>query len=249
MPSQQTPEAIEDAAKAAVAAARAAHDRGRHHPADAAASRPCSRSSRPAAAEPPPAAERRSSRRRRSAVNRPRRMPGIDELPRAGARTSCAPSAASERRPSIRRSAGCGLLRRLAAVGLGRREDEEEPERRPASRPADAAATRPQRPADRPTDRAAPPRPAMPRPPALAGRSRSRNMPSARPTRGSIPWDGRRLCTIPRRGPTRHSGLPAPAGELTACGSEASRGGVAAIPVDRDRWPGARAVQPLTLNI
>jgi len=64
------------------------------------------------------------------------------------------------------------LLRRLAAVGLGRRDDEEEPEKapvnvRPAPRPAAPPAPAPRMPtADRPIDRAPapPPRPTMPAP-------------------------------------------------------------------------------------
>jgi len=106
----------------------------------------------------PPAPER--------TVNRPRRMPGIDELPRpAQAELRAKLGEGEVDHPEKRK---VSLLRRLAAVGLGRRDEQEEAERMPASvRPARPPAPRPHdRPLDRPMDRAPPvPRPAMPAPP------------------------------------------------------------------------------------
>ena len=107
----------------------------------------------------PPAPER--------TVNRPRRMPGIDELPRPGqAELRAKRGEADVDHPEKRK---VSLLRRLAAVGLGRRDDQEEPERiapsvRPVRPPMPASAPRPaDRPIDRPIDRAPPPpRPPMP---------------------------------------------------------------------------------------
>src|SRR5205085_6400142 len=97
----------------------------------------------------PPAAER--------PAHRPPRMPRIDELPlpaQAQLRAQRGEPAESEH-PEKRK---LGLLRRLAAVGLGRREDEE-PEKLPAN-------VRPARPVSRPAERDAtsPPRPATPPP-------------------------------------------------------------------------------------
>jgi cell division protein FtsZ len=103
----------------------------------------------------PPAPER--------TVNRPRRMPGIDELPRPAQAELRARR--GEEDPDHPEKRKVSLLRRLAAVGLGRRDDQEEPERLPPNvrpvRPAPAP-----RPAERPVDRAAapPPRPTMPAP-------------------------------------------------------------------------------------
>ena len=153
----------------------------------------------------PPAPERTANR------PPPQRMPRIDELPRPGQAELRAqrgePSDIDH--PEKRK---VGLLRRLAAVGLGRREDQEEPESMPASvrpvRPAPAPAARPQidrLPADRPIERAAPPprlsssssvRPCR-RSGRNAVRTRSRNMPGARRNiRGSTLTAGRLLCII-----------------------------------------------------
>jgi cell division protein FtsZ len=107
----------------------------------------------------PPAPER--------TVNRPRRMPGIDELPRpAQAELRAKRGEGDVDHPEKRK---VSLLRRLAAVGLGRRDDQEEPERiapsvRPVRPPMPAPAPRPaDRPIDRLIDRAPPPpRPPMP---------------------------------------------------------------------------------------
>jgi cell division protein FtsZ len=109
----------------------------------------------------PPAPER--------TVNRPRRMPGIDELPRpAQAELRAKLGEGEVDHPEKRK---VRLLRRLAAVGLGRRDEQEEAERMPANvRPPRPPAPRPHdRPLERPMDRAPPaPRPAMPAPPMSA---------------------------------------------------------------------------------
>jgi len=100
----------------------------------------------------PPAAER--------TVNRPRRMPGIDELPRPAQAELRAKRGEGEFDNPEKRKVS--LLRRLAAVGLGRRDDLEEAEKMPPTmrsvRPPAAA-----RPIERPIERPAapPPRPAM----------------------------------------------------------------------------------------
>jgi cell division protein FtsZ len=101
----------------------------------------------------PPAPER--------TLNRPRRMPGIDELPRPAQAELRAKRGEGEIDNPERRKVS--LLRRLAAVGLGRRDDLEEGEQMPPNgrpvRPPPAP-----RPIDRPIERtaAAPPRPAVP---------------------------------------------------------------------------------------
>ncbi len=155
-------EAIEQAAKAAVAAAvlpmteiedvtiRPIQPKPSLFPEPAAP---------PVAADPPaprtfipPAPERPTGRPR---------MPRIDELPIPGQRELRAKrgEAIEAENPEKRRG---GLLRRLAAVGLGRRETE--PENPPAN-------VRPVRPMPRPADRPAmpPPRPAASRPPEPRG--------------------------------------------------------------------------------
>jgi cell division protein FtsZ len=103
----------------------------------------------------PPAPER--------TVNRPRRMPGIDELPRPAQAELRAKRGEGEFDNPEKRKVS--LLRRLAAVGLGRRDDLEEAEKSPVRpvRPPPAP-----RPMDRPSERPAaapPPRPAMAAPP------------------------------------------------------------------------------------
>ena len=89
----------------------------------------------------PPAPER--------TANRPPRMPRIDELPRPAqaelrAQRGEQPEAEHPEKRKV------GLLRRLAAVGLGRRDDEDEPEKAPAN-------ARPVRPAAPPVNRTAAP--------------------------------------------------------------------------------------------
>jgi len=100
----------------------------------------------------PPAAER-------TAV-RPRRMPGIDELPRpAQAELRAKRGDIDSEHPEKRK---LGLLRRLAAVGLGRRDEQEEQERAhpysPPPVPEGGEAVRPVRPSA-PAPRIAEPRP------------------------------------------------------------------------------------------
>jgi cell division protein FtsZ len=101
----------------------------------------------------PPAPER--------TVNRPRRMPGIDELPRpAQAELRAKRGEAEIDHPEKRK---VSLLRRLAAVGLGRRDEFEEAEKAPPHvRPRPPAAPRPM---DRPIERPAAAAPPPPRPP------------------------------------------------------------------------------------
>jgi cell division protein FtsZ len=88
-------------------------------------------------------------------ANRPPRMPRIDEFPLPGQNELRAKRGeeVEHEQPEKRRG---GLLRRLAAVGLGRRH-EEEPEKMPSN-------VRPVRPAPRPADRAPPPPPPQSRP-------------------------------------------------------------------------------------
>src|SRR5262249_18798786 len=87
----------------------------------------------------PPAPER--------TVNRPRRMPGIDELPRPGQAELRAKRGEGEIDNPEKRKVS--LLRRLAAVGLGRRDEFEEDEKMlPHVRPP--AAPRMDRPIERP---------------------------------------------------------------------------------------------------
>jgi cell division protein FtsZ len=164
----QTPEAIENAAKAAVAAAvlpmiedvtiRPIPPKPSLFPEQATAP-----------AEPPPAPRAFIPPAPERAGNRPPpRMPRIDELPRPAQAELRAKRGEEPEQPEKRK---VGLLRRLAAVGLGRREEEEEPEKMPVNvrpvRPAPAPAARP---ADRPVDRAPmPPRPTMPPPAAPRG--------------------------------------------------------------------------------
>jgi cell division protein FtsZ len=115
----------------------------------------------PAPAEPPipktfipPAPEATRSR--------PRRMPSVDELPRpaqAELRAQRGEPTESEH-PEKRK---LGLLRRLAAVGLGRRDEDSEGENTPAN-------VRPVRPAMRSSDRGPAPA-ARPAAPPSAGRA------------------------------------------------------------------------------
>src|SRR6516165_4324962 len=164
VPSPQTPEAIEAAAKAAVAAAvlpmiedvtiRPIPPKPSLFPKQMAPP-----------VEPPPTPRAFIPPAPERTVNRPRRMPGIDELPRpAQAELRAKRGEGDVDHPEKRK---VSLLRRLAAVGLGRRDDQEEPERvAPNVRPARPPMPAPRpvdRPIDRPIDRAAPPpRPAMP---------------------------------------------------------------------------------------
>jgi len=167
-PSPPTPEAIEAAAKAAVAAAvlpmiedvtiRPIPPKPSLFPEQMAPP-----------AEPPPTPRAFIPPAPERTVNRPRRMPGIDELPRpAQAELRAKLGEGEVDHPEKRK---VSLLRRLAAVGLGRRDEQEEAQKMPAPvRPARPAVPRPlDRPLDRPMDRAPPaPRPAMPAPPMPA---------------------------------------------------------------------------------
>jgi cell division protein FtsZ len=143
---QQSAEAIETAAKAAVARAvlpliedvtiRPIPPKPslfpEHHPV----------ASEPTAPKAfiPPLPERTASK--------PRRMPDFDELPRpAQAELRAQRGEGPDAEPAERRKGG--LLRRLAAVGLGRREEDHPAQNAPHLRPV--------RPAPRPADRAAAP--------------------------------------------------------------------------------------------
>src|SRR5499427_602384 len=110
-------------------------------------------------ADPPPAPRAFIPPAPERTLNRPRRMPGIDELPRPAQAELRAKRGEGEFDNPEKRKVS--LLRRLAAVGLGRRDDQEEPEKMaPSVRPVRPPMPRP---LDRPIDRAAPPpRPAMP---------------------------------------------------------------------------------------
>jgi cell division protein FtsZ len=163
---QQTSEAIEHAAKAAVAAAvlpmiedvtiRPIPPKPSLFPEQVAAP-----------AEPPPAPRAFIPPAPERTANRPRRMPGIEELPRPAQAELRAKRGEEQEPEPVKQKVG--LLRRLAAVGLGRREDEEEPEKAPAPA-ANVRPTRPQmpmppRPAERGVAAPPPPRPTMPAPP------------------------------------------------------------------------------------
>jgi cell division protein FtsZ len=90
-------------------------------------------------------------------------MPAIDELPRPAQAELRAKR--GEEDPDHPEKRKVSLLRRLAAVGLGRRDDQDEPERAPPNvRPVRQAP--PQRPAERAGERSSlpPPRPSMPAP-------------------------------------------------------------------------------------
>jgi cell division protein FtsZ len=151
MPSQLTPEAIANAAKAAVAAAvlpsgedvtiRPIPPKPSLFPEPA----PASLEESTPKAFIPPAAER--------TANRPRRMPSIDELPRPAQAELRAQRGEEPEIEHAEKRKG-GLLRRLAAVGLGRRDDDDH----------GAANVRPVRPGPRPPERApaGPPRPNVP---------------------------------------------------------------------------------------
>jgi cell division protein FtsZ len=157
----QTPEAIENAAKAAVAAAvlpmmedvtiRPIPPKPSLFPEQAAAH-----------VEPPPAPRAFIPPAPERTLNRPRRMPGIEELPRP-AQAELRAKRGEQPEPEHPAKQKVGLLRRLAAVGLGRREDEEEPAKVPPPvRPARPAV--PPRPAERAVAPSPPPAPPQPRP-------------------------------------------------------------------------------------
>jgi len=160
-------------------------------------------------------------------------MPAIDELPRPAQAELRARR--GEEDPDHPEKRKVSLLRRLAAVGLGRRDDQEEPEKMPppnvrqvrpapaagqAPRPAERPMERPmersmERPMDRPVDRPAPPpRPAMPAPAMPRGPDPVSEYPSVRLTRVSTRSGGKRLCTTPSR-KTSSTSRPSCAGRRT----------------------------------
>jgi cell division protein FtsZ len=160
----QTPEAIEAAAKAAVAAAllpmmedvmiRPIPPKPSLFPEQA-----------PPPPEPPPAPRAFIPPAPERTVNRPRRMPAIDELPRPAQAELRAKRGEDD--PDHPEKRKVSLLRRLAAVGLGRREDQEEPEKMPPNVRPVRQPPPPRPAAERPSERVAsapPPRPAMPQP-------------------------------------------------------------------------------------
>jgi cell division protein FtsZ len=155
---QQTQEAIEKAAKAAVAAAVLPL-------VEDVTIRPMPRkpslfAEQPVTPAEPPIPDAFIPPAPEPGPSRPRRMPGIEELPLpAQAVLRAHRGETSEGEPSERRKGG-GLLRRLAAVGLGRpREQDEDAEKASAS-------PRPTRSGPRPPDRIpqAAPRLAIPAP-------------------------------------------------------------------------------------
>jgi cell division protein FtsZ len=172
LPQQQTAEAIEQAAKAAVAAAvlpmledvtiRPIPPKPSLFPEQMVPSQ-----------EQPPAARNFIPPAPERTVNRPRRMPGIDELPRPAQAELRAKRGEQAETEHVGKQK-VGLLRSLAAVGLGRREEDDEPEKMPANaRPVRApqmaphpAPQMPPPPPPRPAERmpAPPPRPPMPAP-------------------------------------------------------------------------------------
>src|SRR5262249_44945484 len=115
-------------------------------------------------ADPPPAPRAFIPPAPERTLNRPRRMPGIDELPRpAQAELRAKRGEAEVDSPEKRR---VGLRGGVAAGGLGPRNDLEKSEKMPPHvRPVGPFSAPP--PLDRPPNRpaaAAPPRPAMPHP-------------------------------------------------------------------------------------
>src|SRR5262249_57228938 len=87
-----------------------------------------------APAEPPPAPRTFIPPAPERTLNRPRRMPGIEDLPRpAQAELRAKRGEQPEAEPPVKQKVG--LLRRLAAVGLGRREEEEPVKMPPNVRP------------------------------------------------------------------------------------------------------------------
>jgi cell division protein FtsZ len=152
--SQQTAEAIENAAKAAVA--RAVLPMIEDVTIRPIPPKPSLFPEQPAAAAEPPAPKAFIPPAPERTPTKPRRMPDIDELPRpAQAELRAQRGEQGDIEPPEKRKGG--LLRRLAAVGLGRRELDAESEKIPAN-------VRPVRPAPRPADRmpAPAPRPSMP---------------------------------------------------------------------------------------
>jgi cell division protein FtsZ len=158
MAPQQTPEAIEYAAKAAVA--RAVLPMIEDVTIRPIPPKPSLFPEQPASGGEPPTPRAFIPPPPERTSTKPRRMPDIDELPRpAQAELRAQRGEHSDIEPPERRKGG--LLRRLAAVGLGRREEDTESDRNSAN-------IRPVRPGPRPADRmpTPAPRPAMPAPAA-----------------------------------------------------------------------------------
>jgi cell division protein FtsZ len=155
---QHTPEAIENATKSAIA--RAILPMIEDVTIRPIPPKPSLFPEQPAAASEPPAPKAFIPPTPERTTTKPRRMPDIDELPRpAQAQFRAQRGEQADSEPAERRKGG--LLRRLAAVGLGRREEDAEADKIPAT-------IRPVRPTPRPADRmpAPAPRPAMPAPAA-----------------------------------------------------------------------------------
>jgi cell division protein FtsZ len=162
MAPQQTADAIGNAAKAAVA--RALLPMIEDVTIRPIPPKPSLFPEQPVAASEPPAPQAFIPPAPERSPARPRRMPDIDELPRpAQAELRARRGEQADSEPPERRKGG--LLRRLAAVGLGRREEDADSEKIPAN-------SRPVRADPRPADRmpAPAPRPAMPAMPAPAAR-------------------------------------------------------------------------------
>ncbi len=161
-PPASMPEAIENAAKAAVAAALL--PMGGHEEVTIRPIQP--KPSLFPETAPPPVGEAPAPRNfipppPERPANRTPRMPRIDEFPLPGQNELRAKrgEGIDNEQPEKRRG---GLLRRLAAVGLGRRDDDE-PEKMPSN-------VRPVRPAPRPADRAPPALDRAPPPPRPTAR-------------------------------------------------------------------------------
>jgi cell division protein FtsZ len=153
MGAQQSTEAIENAAKAAVA--RAVLSMSEDVTIRPIPPKPSLFPEQPSALSEPPTPKAFIPPAPEQTPMKPRRMPEFDELPRpAQAELRAQRGEQVESEPPEKRRGG--LLRRLAAVGLGRREDDGESEKGGAN-------IRAVRPAPRPVDRAPTPAP-MPRP-------------------------------------------------------------------------------------
>jgi cell division protein FtsZ len=129
---QQSIEAIESAAKAAVAAAVLPADDVLIRPIPP---KPSLFPEQPMANEEAPPAKNFIPPAPEPSPLRPRRMPNIEELPRP-AQAELRAQRGEQADTEIHEKRKVGLLRRLASVGLGRREEEGHPEKRePALRP------------------------------------------------------------------------------------------------------------------
>jgi cell division protein FtsZ len=203
-PAAQTPESIEAAAKAAVAAAvlpmmedvtiRPIPPKPSLFPEQMALP-----------SDPPPAPHAFIPPAPERTVNRPRRMPGIDELPRPAQAELRAKRGEEEIDNPEKRKVS--LLRRLAAVGLGRRDDLEESEKMPPNRRPVRPPPAP-RPIDRPIERTAapPPRPAVP--PAMPRAAEPVSDYAKRPSHPGLDSLGRQ---VPMQPPIEEDQLDIPA--------------------------------------